>query len=816
MTYLGENTSEARFDRWYAGSVVSRTLFSLLIFIALCTAAPRVEAALTLTSGNNATTTPSVATSITGFQIVGPSSSTTPVKLRATSGTLSLSTVSGVTMSGNNSGTVNLSGTVANLNTALSTLTYTRGSTGTDTLEVSLVEPTEVFFADNGHLYKFTSGSYTWSQAKTAAAAQTAYTATGYLATITSSAENTFVYARITGDGWLSATDSQTEKTWKWDAGPEAGTSFFQENPTGGGGSAISSRYHAWASGEPNDYGSGEDCGYMYSSQSGQWNDFPCSAQQGYVVEFGADGNLPVVVATNISVVTADVPAVTTLSPANGSTTASPSANLVIGFTKTVTRDTGTITIRKSADDSIVESIDVTGSQVTGSGSSSITINPSVTLDEGTQYYVLIPSTAFKDGSSNYFEGITATTTWRFTTSDETAPTLSAISAASSVSTAATVTWTTNETASSKIIYGLTSSLASSTAEADTGTRVTSHSVALSSLLECTTYYYAVVSRDASLNSATSSTNTFTTAGCTSNVEPTVATSTAITSSSGGTTSVETESKTFAVNAPSNVTDEASTIVIQVRAMPKDDILSDLGTPSASPTSVGTTVFDVKAIINGSTILESFDAEITISYEYTDDEIAGLDESTLKLYHYTGGEWVALNACSVNADANTISCTTPSFSIFGLFGTRSTPSSNGVSGGTTIQGRVANLLASGNTTLAQQLMREYPQAFPVQANATNASCPKFRFTRALKRGMQGDDVRELQKFLNCQGFSLGSSGPGSPGNESLVFAGRTYDAVVNFQEKYAADVLAPAGLANGTGLFAVYSQKKAHALMGVE
>ncbi len=124
---------------------------------------------LSLTAGSNATTTPNVATAITGFQIVGPAGQTTPVKIRATSGTLNLSTISGVTMTGNGTGTVNLSGTVEKLNQALSTLTYTRGSTGTDTLEVSLVESGEVFFEDNGHLYKFITSSLTWNAAKAAA-----------------------------------------------------------------------------------------------------------------------------------------------------------------------------------------------------------------------------------------------------------------------------------------------------------------------------------------------------------------------------------------------------------------------------------------------------------------------------------------------------------------------------------------------------------------------------------------------------------------------------------------------------------------------
>ena len=121
--------------------------------------------ALTLTAGNNATTTPSVATSITGFQIVGPSVSTTPVKIHVTSGTVHVSTVSGVTMTGNDTATLNLSGTVANLNTALSSLTYTRASTGTDTLEVALVSTDQIYFPTNGHVYQYVSSSLSWNAA---------------------------------------------------------------------------------------------------------------------------------------------------------------------------------------------------------------------------------------------------------------------------------------------------------------------------------------------------------------------------------------------------------------------------------------------------------------------------------------------------------------------------------------------------------------------------------------------------------------------------------------------------------------------------
>jgi len=195
--------------------------------LAVCFYANTAEAALTLTSGNNATTTPNVATSITGFQIVGAAASTTPVKLFSTSGTLALGSSTGLTFDGATSGsTIYFSGTVANINAALSTLTYSRASTGTDTLEVSLVNRGEIFFTDNNHLYQFIAGSYTWNAAKTAAEGLTLYGATGYLATITSSAENTFVSGRLTGDGWIGGNDTVTEGTWKWVTGPEAGTTF--------------------------------------------------------------------------------------------------------------------------------------------------------------------------------------------------------------------------------------------------------------------------------------------------------------------------------------------------------------------------------------------------------------------------------------------------------------------------------------------------------------------------------------------------------------------------------------------------------------
>lgn len=455
-------------------------------------------------------------------QIVGNASDVVPVRLFVSHGSLEMSTITGLTFSGDTTGSLlEFSGTVSNVNAALATLTYTRTSMGSDTLEVSLVEPGEVFFPDNGHLYKYvSSGSIDWTNAQTAAASQTEYGAAGYLTTITSQAENDFVSDRLLGAGWMGASDSGSEGDWKWLTGPEQNMSFWSGAV---GGSPVSGRYNNWADGEPNDFNFGEDCGQFLAGGTGEWNDLPCSDHflAGYVVEYGAEGELPqvasheatistlqqpeldspnsntsantinldftlhstpasgtltltfyganahsvtlvdlaaghhtfsldpanVLTSSNVASVspngtipddiytvrlsyddaatghslsqevddfTIDTtgPEVTMLTPLDGATGVAVDSNLTIQFNEPVEKGSGNITISYQGSGGTFETIPVNTSLVTGEGTDTITINPSVNLDPGADYYISNLNGVFVDelGNSEH------TSSWQFTT----------------------------------------------------------------------------------------------------------------------------------------------------------------------------------------------------------------------------------------------------------------------------------------------------------------------------------------------------------------------------------------------------------------
>lgn len=58
----------------------------------------------------------------------------------------------------------------------------------------------------------------------------------------------------------------------------------------------------------------------------------------------------------------------------------------------------------------------------------------------------------------------------------------------------------------------------------------------------------------------------------------------------------------------------------------------------------------------------------------------------------------------------------------------------------------------------------------------------YQFTRDLKIGLMGEDVKELQKYLNANGFVLAADGSGSPDKETDKFGSLTRNALIKFQQ----------------------------------
>jgi hypothetical protein len=103
--------------------------------------------------------------------------------------------------------------------------------------------------------------------------------------------------------------------------------------------------------------------------------------------------------------------------PADDDTNVLVNSNLVATFDEPVQAGTGFITLKRTSDDSTVESFDVTDpSEVVFSGSQ-FTIDPAGDLDLATDYYVNIDATAVEDPAGNPFAGLSGKTAWNFTTS---------------------------------------------------------------------------------------------------------------------------------------------------------------------------------------------------------------------------------------------------------------------------------------------------------------------------------------------------------------------------------------------------------------
>jgi hypothetical protein len=90
--------------------------------------------------------------------------------------------------------------------------------------------------------------------------------------------------------------------------------------------------------------------------------------------------------------------------------------------------------------------------------------------------------------------------------------------------------------------------------------------------------------------------------------------------------------------------------------------------------------------------------------------------------------------------------------------------------------------SSHRQSLCQYALIPTTPPITIQISTSTATTTKYLFTRNLKLYMTGPDVLALQQYLNTQGFTVSTTGPGSKGAETTMFGGKTQAALIKFQK----------------------------------
>jgi gliding motility-associated-like protein len=175
----------------------------------------------------------------------------------------------------------------------------------------------------NDHYYQYVpSIGTTWTTARALADSSSYYGLKGYLATLTAGDEAKISGEQAEGAGWIGGSDAETEGTWKWVTGPEAGTTFWIGR--GNGITTTPSNYANWNfPNEPNDAGSNEDFAHITSpavGNKGTWNDLSNTGEftgdyqpKGYIVEYGGTPGDPILnLSTSTTII---IPQITSVTP---------------------------------------------------------------------------------------------------------------------------------------------------------------------------------------------------------------------------------------------------------------------------------------------------------------------------------------------------------------------------------------------------------------------------------------------------------------------------------------------------------------------
>jgi hypothetical protein len=255
------------------------------------------------------------------------------VKITSTAGLTQPTGYSSADWTSNSATVISFSGTQANVNSALATLQYKANTIGTaDTITVATFVVGGAYDPSTGRIYEIVNNgsAISWELARCKAkysnsdvyltagvslrandrcASSTALTRKtsgglkGYLANITSLEEHQFLMSKLNGVGMIGGADLDSEGTFIWMDGPEAGQVFFTPGQTSRRGNFTvtgsvaglsygTNRFNYFSDGEPNNAGEEDfaEFGFGGNGVGSSWNDCRNGCNRTYyIIEYGGE-----------------------------------------------------------------------------------------------------------------------------------------------------------------------------------------------------------------------------------------------------------------------------------------------------------------------------------------------------------------------------------------------------------------------------------------------------------------------------------------------------------------------------------------------
>lgn len=415
----------------------------------------------------------------------------------------------------------------------------------------------------------------------------------------------------------------------------------------------------------------------------------------------------------------------------------------------------------------------VSGTYTNSSSSATLRTSQSISLSglaESTKYYFVVIST---DAYGN-----TATSSEYFFTTNQspdiTAPVVSNI-ASTTGETTATITWTTNESASTTVQYGLTASYGSSAA---TSTGTTSHSASLSGLTADTLYHFRIIARDRLANSTSTVDYTFRT-NAADTASPVLLSFTSATPNG-----------TYGTGQNINIT---ATFDEALGAGSTMSVYLDTGVIVTLDNISGNTLYGTYTVEAGHSSLD-LNIELLISSSITDSigntGNADFPPSSLA------------DTSAIVIDTTVVSTPPPETN------NQNAPAAPSASFAYTpwlAPSVILNNQVKNNQNKPSLTNLPATSTIKIPINKDGVCSPYL--TKNIKAGANNDsqEVIKLQKFLNeFENANIALSG---------VYDKQTQDAIGAFQSKYSVHVLAPWGLKSATGYVYQTTRAKINAMV---